>query len=100
MIKKRVLVEAQNGNFELWIPNIEEELRGGIIVQEFNRVKSFRVGAGLTQEQMADALGMSKPTYVNRENGIGDWKLSEMQKFAETVSLATGTNYNVKDIFF
>ena len=28
MIKKRVLVEAQNGNFELWIPNIEDLLKG------------------------------------------------------------------------
>lgn len=100
MIKKRVLVEAQNGNFELWIPNIEEALKGGITMQEFNKVKSFRVGAGLTQPQMADALGMSIPTYVNRENGIGDWRLSEMQKFADVVNQATGGNYSVKDIFF
>ena len=99
MIKKKVLVQG-NTCFELWIPSIEDELKGGIAVQEFNRVKSFRVGAGLTQPQMAEALGMSVPTYVNRENGIGDWRLSEMQKFAETVSQATGREYSVKDIFF
>lgn len=100
MIKKRVLVEAQNGSFELWIPNIEDELKGGIAMQEFNRVKSIRVGAGLTQPQMAEALGISTPTYINRENGIGDWRLSEMQKFAEVISQATGREYSVKDIFF
>ena len=33
MIKKKVLVEAQNGNFELWIPNIEDLLK---IFNEFN----------------------------------------------------------------
>lgn len=99
MIKKKVLVQG-NTTFELWIPNIEEELKGGITVQEFNRVKSIRVGAGLTQGQMADALGMSVPTYVNRENGIGDWKLSEMTKFAEVISQSTGREYSVKDIFF
>lgn len=98
--KKKVLVEAQNGSFELWIPNIEEVLKGGITMQEFNRVKSIRVGAGLTQPQMAEALGMSIPTYVNRENGIGDWRLSEMQKFADAISKATGREYSVKDIFF
>lgn len=69
-------------------------------MQEFNKVKSFRVGAGLTQPQMAEALGMSIPTYVNRENGIGDWRLSEMQKFADVVNQAIGGNYSVKDIFF
>lgn len=69
-------------------------------MQEFNRIKSVRVGAGLTQPQMAEALGMSVPTYVNRENGIGDWKLSEMQKFIEVVNKASGMNYNAKDIFF
>ena len=69
-------------------------------MQEFNRIKSVRVGARLTQPQMAEALGMSIPTYVNRENGIGDWKLSEMQKFIEVINKATGSNYNAKDIFF
>lgn len=100
MIKKKVVVQAKKCNFELWIPSIEEELKGGITVQEFNRIKSFRVGSGLTQAQMAEALNMSTPTYVNRENGIGDWKMSEMNKFVETVNKATGREYSVKDIFF
>lgn len=100
MIKKRVLVEAQNGNFELWIPNIEDLLKGVKGMQEFNRVKSFRVGAGLTLKQMADALGMSRPTYKAKEDGTSDWKLSEMNKFADVVNQATGCTYNAKDIFF
>lgn len=100
MIKRRVLVEAQNGSFELWIPSIEEELEGGNIVQEFNRVKSVRVLTGLTQEQMADALGMSTKTYRDKENGSADWKLQEMNKFVEVVNKTTGQNYNAKDLFF
>ena len=35
----------------------------------------------LTQEQMAEALGMSIPTYKAKEDGKSDWKLSEMNKF-------------------
>ena len=49
---------------------------------------------------MADALGMSRPTYKAKEDGTSDWKLSEMQKFADVVNQATGCNYNAKDIFF
>lgn len=96
---KKVVV-TKNSVFEIFIPSYEEAVKGGSAMQEFNRIKSVRVGAGLTQPQMAEALGMSTPTYVNRENGIGDWKLSEMQKFIEVINNATGSNYNAKDIFF
>jgi DNA-binding XRE family transcriptional regulator len=96
-----VKIETHKGRIiEIWTPNIEEVLKGGRGMQEFNKIKSLRTGAGITQDQMAKALGMSVPTYVNRENGIGDWKLSEMQKFIEVVNNATGSNYNAKDIFF
>ena len=69
-------------------------------MQEFNRVKSIRVGAGITQEQMANALGISIPTYKAKEDGKSDWKLSEMNKFTEAVNEATGCTYSTKDIFF
>lgn len=69
-------------------------------MQEFNRIKSVRVGAGLTQDQMATALGMSKPTYVSRENNLDEWKVAEMNAFIDVINKATGQNYSVKDIFF
>ena len=69
-------------------------------MQEFNKIKSARVGAGLTQEQMAEALGIATRTYQFKENGAADWKLSEMNKFAEIISNSTGQQYSVKDIFF
>lgn len=100
MIKKKVTVQGKKCNFELWIPSIEEELKGGIKMQEFNKVKAFRVGAGLTQDQMADALGVSRRTYQAKEDGSSEWKTSEMAKFVEVVNAATGSNYSVKDIFF
>lgn len=99
MIKKRVLVEAQNDNFELWIPNIEDLLKGVKKMQEFNRVKSIRVGAGITQEKMAAELGMSVKTYKAKEDGVSDWKLTEANKFVDVVNNTTGGNYNIKDIF-
>lgn len=100
MIKKKIIVEAQNDTFELWIPYVEDLLKGVKKMQEFNRVKSIRVGAGLTQDQMAKELGLATRTYQYKENGTADWKLSEMTKFAEIISQATGREYSVKDIFF
>jgi DNA-binding XRE family transcriptional regulator len=73
---------------------------GGHNMQEFNKVKSIRVGAGITQDQMAKVLGISVPTYLSRENGVSDWRLTEMNTFTETINNATGKNYSVKDIFF
>ena len=101
-MKKKVIVEGPHSKFELWVPDIETALNkeGGSKMQEFNKVKSFRVGAGITLEQMADALGISKPTYMARENGTSDFKLTEMNTFTETINKATGQNYSVKDIFF
>ena len=93
--------ETPNGRvIEIWTPNVEEILKGGISMQEFNKVKSIRVGAGITQDQMAAALGISKPTYISRENNLDEWKLSEMNAFIDVINKATGQNYSVKDIFF
>lgn len=97
-MKREVI--ANNSRFELFIPSLEEALKGGMTMQEFNKVRAFRAGAGLTQEQMAEALGMTKPTYKSREDGTSEWKASEMNKFVDTVNQATGGNYSVKDIFF
>ena len=69
-------------------------------MEVFNNVKSFRTGAGITQDQMADALGISRTAYVSKENGQVDWKLNEMKKFIEKVNESTGCEYSVKDIFF
>ncbi len=69
-------------------------------MEVFNKVKSIRTGANLTQEQMAKAMGISRSAYINKENGVVDWKLSEMNKFADVVNENTGTNLSVKDIFF
>lgn len=94
-------IETPKGRIiEIWTPNIEEVLKGGRGMQEFNKIKSFRTGAGITQYQMADALGISRSAYVSKENGQVDWKLNEMKKFIEKINESTGCEYSVKDIFF
>lgn len=94
-------IETPKGRIiEIWTPDIEEVLKGGISMQEFNKVKSIRVGAGITQDQIAKVLGISKTTYNAKENGASDWKLTEMNAFTDAINKATGQNCSVKDIFF
>lgn len=96
-----MIIQKTDGKcIEIWTPNVDDILKGGISMQEFNKVKSIRVGAGITQDQMAAALGISKPTYISRENNLDEWKLSEMNAFIDVINKATGQNYSVKDIFF
>lgn len=69
-------------------------------MQEFNKIKSVRVGAGITQNQMADILGISRQCYILKENGTKEFKLKEANVFVETVNKETGKYYTIKDIFF
>ena len=69
-------------------------------METFNKVKSFRVGAKISQEEMAKALGLSRSAYILKENGNADWKLSEMNKFVEIVNENTGSTYSAAEIFF
>ncbi|WP_445715413.1 helix-turn-helix transcriptional regulator [Flavobacterium sp.] len=43
-------------------------------MKKFNhrKIKEFRVQKGLTQEEVADFLGVSQSTYYRLENGIGE----------------------------
>lgn len=47
--------------------------------QYYNRnIKAERARAGLTQEQIAEKLGISTFTYLQKENGKKDFKLGEI----------------------
>ena len=48
-------------------------------MKKFNhrKIKEFRIQNGLTQEEVADFLGVSQSTYYRLESGIGvyrDWE--------------------------
>ena len=69
-------------------------------MQDFNKIKSARVGAGITQEQMAECLKISRQNYIAKENGNIEFKLKEANKFVKKVNKETGNNYKIEDIFF
>lgn len=69
MIKKRVLVEAQNDNFELWIPNIEEELKGGFGMDCNMKLAKYLEDHGITQSFVSEKTGITKEKMSNILNG-------------------------------
>lgn len=61
-----------------------------------NRIKAERIAAGVSQQQMAKVLGISRGAYWKRENGKTQIGVEELAKIAETV----GIDKNNIGIFF
>ena len=62
-----------------------------------NILKSKRAILGLSQSDVADKLKISKSAYCKRENGLKDFKSSEIKSLMITLDLS---NNNVIEIFF
>lgn len=50
-------------------------------------LKQARVGAGLTQEQMAEQLGVSNITYFTYEKDPGKMQVKRLLKFAKVTGV-------------
>ncbi|HHW90712.1 MAG TPA: helix-turn-helix transcriptional regulator [Clostridiales bacterium] len=48
-----------------------------------HKLKGTRVEKGLTQEDMAEKIGISTYSYLMKENGKRDFTLTEMKKICE-----------------
>lgn len=60
------------------------------------RIKAERIAAGISQQEMAKILGVSRGAYWKRENGQTPIGAEELAKIAETV----GISKNNIGIFF
>jgi transcriptional regulator with XRE-family HTH domain len=52
------------------------------------KIKSLRKDVGLSQEQVAKMLRMTRPTYLSIENGSREITLSEAEQLASAFSLS------------
>ena len=57
------------------------------------KLKASRISVGLTQEQVADLLGVTRATFNSYENNPGNVAISVFQKLANIYKL------NVSDFF-
>lgn len=53
------------------------------MTERHGKLKGARVEKGLTQEAMAERIGISTYSYLMKENGKRDFTLTEMKKICE-----------------
>lgn len=58
------------------------------------KLRAIRAEHGLTQQDLADILGITKEGYRNKENGKTEFKQSEINDILDLFS-----SYNYDDIF-
>lgn len=58
-----------------------------MLCQNIERLRKER---GITQERMANVLGVSRPTYINIENGSREPNVSELEKMAAVFGVSAG----------
>ncbi|WCG32622.1 helix-turn-helix transcriptional regulator [Enterococcus dispar] len=64
-----------------------------------NKILGYRKMANVTQAKMAKELGISEPTYRNKEKGKTEFTRKEIEKFANLISGIDNT-VTIEDIFF
>lgn len=67
-------------------------------MEQYNKIKGYRVMIGYSQDEMAAALGITRLTYFNKENGKQEFKYSEMVKFLAEIQKVY-PNITMNDIF-
>jgi DNA-binding XRE family transcriptional regulator/uncharacterized phage-associated protein len=58
------------------------------MINYIGKIKEIRVKSGMTQEEVAKVIGVSRPTYASIEAGKQELSLEEAQKFVEHFNLS------------
>ena len=62
-----------------------------------NRIKALRCARNLTQEQVADQIGVSRQKYARIENGVNSITLDILSKIAQILDVTVGDITRVLD---
>lgn len=55
---------------------------------EFLSIKQIRVGVNMTQKEMAEYLGISTASYINKENGKRRFYFDEVKRICEIAKVS------------
>ncbi len=55
-------------------------------MQDLNKVKGYRAMAGLTQEQMAEKIGISARSYATKEADVSKFTVSELEAMVKALN--------------
>ncbi|MDO5808987.1 MAG: helix-turn-helix transcriptional regulator [Lachnospiraceae bacterium] len=62
-----------------------------------NRIRELRNAKGLTQEEIAEQIGVSRQKYARIENGVNDITLNILSKIAKVLEITVGDITRVLD---
>jgi transcriptional regulator with XRE-family HTH domain len=65
-------------------------LSNGFSMEFHDNLKRLREAKGLTQAQVAEAMGSAKNTYIGYEKGTREPRLSELKKLADVLGVDLG----------
>lgn len=66
-------------------------------VERLNKVKGYRVMANLTQEEMAQVVGLQRRAYIDKENGTRLFTVAELIAIRDTLN-EKGINVSLDDL--
>ena len=66
-----------------------------------SKVKEYRIAYGISMEEAAKVMGITRPTYVTRESGKTEFSKVEMEKFVNYLKEKIADKpITIQDIFF
>lgn len=66
-------------------------------MERLNKVKGYRVMANLTQEEMAQVVGLQRRAYIDKENGTRLFTVAELIAIRDTLN-EKGINVSLDDL--
>lgn len=63
------------------------------------KLKGLRAEYNITQVEMAEIIGISEQSYVSKENGQVDFRLTEIKKILEHFNDKLNANCTFEEIF-
>jgi transcriptional regulator with XRE-family HTH domain len=64
-----------------------------IVITIGRKIKEFRKALGISQQELADTLGVSRPTVSQIENGERKICAEEIKKLAKIFNISADTQY-------
>ena len=64
------------------------------------KIKQYREQLGMTQQEMADELGLSRQNYHQKENSLRKWADSDKVKIRELLRKKLDTNVTIDELFY
>lgn len=64
------------------------------------KIKSYREQLGMTQQEMADELGITRQNYHQKENDLRKWSDSDKMKIRELLRKKLDPDVTIDELFY